>query len=315
MKTDNSKFSKHAWILAAIFCTMLWGSATPMIKLGYEAFQIDTSNAYNVILFAGLRFFGAGFLTLLAAYPLTREKPRFYPGILLPASILALIQTAGQYIFFYLGLALVTGSVGSLLTSTNVFFTVILSTIILRSEKLTAKKILATILGLIGIIILNLDGNLHFEFRLTGEGFVLLSALANAIANLCMRQFSQNHNPVSLTGFQFVLGGLSLMIVGFLGGGRIMYPGLGGVFILFYLMLLSVFAYGIWAMLLKNHPTSHVVIFSSMVPVFGAFFSWLILGENIWKWQTLLALLAIAMGILLVNYKPRKKIVENIRFT
>lgn len=317
MSDSNSKFPENQilldnkqtrsnsklWMLAAIFCTMLWGSATPMIKLGYAAFQMDTSNAFNIILFAGIRFFGAGFLTFLISYPLTKEKPEFTTGLIVPSTFLALAQTAGQYIFFYLGLAVVSGSIGSLLSSTNVFFTVLLTAIVLRSEKLTLKKIIAIMLGMLGIVILNLGGDFSLNFRLNGEGFVLLSAFANAIANILMRNFSQKYNPAMLTGTQFVIGGASLIVVGLLGGGRLNTPDLAGIAILFYLMLLSALAYGIWAVLLKNHPTSQVVIFNTIVPVFGAFFSWIILGENIWNWRTLVALIAIAAGILLANYQ------------
>ena len=46
----------YGWILGALFCTLLWGAATPTIKFGYESFPVDTSVPYNIILFAGIRF-------------------------------------------------------------------------------------------------------------------------------------------------------------------------------------------------------------------------------------------------------------------
>ncbi len=308
-RTHNVK--QYSWVLAAIFCTMLWGSASPMIKMGYQYFQMDTSNVFNIILFAGVRFFGAGLLTLLISRPLTGEKPSFNKAMTGPVLVLALTQTAGQYISFYLGLAVVTGSVGAILSATNIFFTVIIATIFMRSEKLTTQKILATLLALVGIIVLNLDSNLNFAFRLNGEGFVLLSALANAFASIFMSRFSQKHNPISLTAYQFILGGAGLMLVGFFGGGRLNAPGYQGILVLAYLMVLSALAYGIWSLLLKHHPTSHVVIFHALVPVWGSLFSWLFMGDQIWNWQTLVALLSIVIGIFLVNKQKEKLTAED----
>lgn len=54
---------------------------------------------------------------------------------------------------------------------------------------------------------------------------------------------------------------------------------------------------------MKRYPVSKVVVFQSLTPVFGALFSWMILGEDIWRWQMLVALLVIAAGIMLLNLK------------
>lgn len=307
MQKNQSFLKSYGWILAAIFCTMLWGSASPAIKIGYELFQMDTSNVFNVFIFAGLRFFGGGFMTLLLSRILMKEKTKFTLSMLGPSAALALAQTAAQYIFFYLGLAVVSGSVGSILSSTNVFITVLLVTLVFPSEKLTFRKLLACILGFLGIIILNIGSDFQLAFRINGEGFILFSALANAIANLLIRHFGQKHNPVALTGYQFILGGGVLTIIGLIGGGRLQYPGIKGILLMAYLMLVSALAYGIWSLLLKNQPASHVVIFHSIVPIFGAIFSWLALGDHIWNWQTLLALFTITLGIAIINIQFPKK--------
>lgn len=47
--------------LCALICTALWGSAFPCIKVGYELFEIASSDVAGQILFAGLRFSGREF--------------------------------------------------------------------------------------------------------------------------------------------------------------------------------------------------------------------------------------------------------------
>jgi drug/metabolite transporter (DMT)-like permease len=300
-------FKNHGWILGALLCTMLWGAATPTIKFGYELFPVDTSVPYNIILFAGIRFVGAGIITLLLTKPLTGENPTLNKSMAKPIIILAIVQTAAQYVFLYLSLAIVPASVGAMLTSTGVFFTVIFATVIFKTEAFTNRKLLATVLGLAGVIMLTIDENFSMQFRLIGETTVLMSTLMNALANIFMSKFSKKHNPMALTGYQFLLGGLSLVVFAVLMDGKIGVPDIRGIIVMLVLMSIASFAYGIWSLLLKIKPTSQVVIFLSFNPVFGAFFSWILLSENIWTWRMLVALLLISLGTFLVNYAPKKR--------
>ncbi len=308
VKLAKSRLRSYSWLIVVLFCTMLWGSASPAIKLGYDVFRIDTSNTFNILIFAGVRMFGGGWMTLLLSRVITGKNPRFYPALIRPTITVALIQTVMQYLFFYLGLTVVSGASGSLLSSTSVFFAVILAAAV-GYERFTGRKFTGIILGLLGIIILNLGSGLELAFRWNGELFILLSALANGLANLAIKRFGQSHEPISLTGFQFILGGAILTIIGLLGGGRLIWPGFLNSLVLVYLMLVSALAYGLWSLLLKRHEVSKIVIFHSVTPVFGALFSWIALGENIWRWQTLVAMIVIALGIGIINYrKPEHKV-------
>lgn len=65
--------------LLACLCCLLWGSATPAIKIGYEWFGIGAGDIASRILFAGVRFILAGILTaifgsLIARKPLFPQK-------------------------------------------------------------------------------------------------------------------------------------------------------------------------------------------------------------------------------------------------
>ncbi|MDO4471393.1 MAG: EamA/RhaT family transporter, partial [Bacillota bacterium] len=49
----------------ALLCCLLWGSAFPCIKIGYELFEIGANDTFSQILFAGVRFTVAGALVIL----------------------------------------------------------------------------------------------------------------------------------------------------------------------------------------------------------------------------------------------------------
>lgn len=297
---------KYLWVLAALFCTMLWGAASPFIKLGYQFFAVDTSNTYNIILFAGIRFIGAGIIALSLTKVFTKETPKLNKSMIVPIILLAIFQTVAQYICFYSGLAVVDASVGSVLTATSVFFTVILVTIVFKTEKLTSRKIIATLLGLLGSIVLNVDQNFNLQFRFYGEGLILMSSLMNAFANYLMSRYAKNQNLMAITGYQFFVGGLVMVLIGLTNKAKVAVPDINGFLVMLVLMLIASLAYGIWSLLLKIKDTSVVVIFKSFTPIFGTFFSWIMLGEDIFNLRLLVSLALITLGTLLINYTPKK---------
>ena len=109
-------------VLLACFTCLLWGSAYPAIKIGYELFSIAQNDVASKILFAGYRFVFAGLILLIMAFFTNREKVfslsrRDFGEV----SLLGFLQTAVQYFFFYVGLAHTTGVKGSILNATGTF--------------------------------------------------------------------------------------------------------------------------------------------------------------------------------------------------
>ena len=65
-----------AWLpvtlLTAIFCCVLWGSASPAIKIAYELFKIGSEDTASRIMLAGARFMIVGAMTILFGSVLAR---------------------------------------------------------------------------------------------------------------------------------------------------------------------------------------------------------------------------------------------------
>ena len=290
--------------LIALLCCSLWGSAAPVIKKGYELFQIQSHDTYTILLFAGLRFFLAGIMVLLAGSFL--QKKWIIPhkenakGIL----TLSMFQTIGQYFFFYVGLAYTSAAKGAIITGTGAFISLLVAALIFHYEKLSGRKILGCTLGFIGVLIMNLNGfSLSgFSFTLMGEGFVLLSQLSNAFSAAFIKKFTQNQDAVLLSGCQFTLGGMILSLVGFLMGGRLTCVNGLGIMVLLYLAMLSAVAYTLWGFLLKYNPVSKIGMYSFLTPLTGVLWSALLLHEaDAFSLNGIVALLFVVMGIWMVN--------------
>lgn len=60
----EKKMKKQKVMILAVLATLLWGSAYPCIKIGYEWFQIAADDLGSKFLFAGIRFVMAGLMVL-----------------------------------------------------------------------------------------------------------------------------------------------------------------------------------------------------------------------------------------------------------
>jgi drug/metabolite transporter (DMT)-like permease len=311
---DKNKFFTHPLVitLCALLCCALWGSATPFIKIGYELIM-PHRGVPSTLVFAGVRFFGAGVLTVLI-YSIGRKRV-LYPKKenLGRVGIVACFQTIIQYIFFYIGLANTSGVKGTILSGSSTFFAILVSCLVFRMEKLNLKKIVACLLGFTGIILVNING-LTFRMNLLGDTFVLFSAISLAISSVLMKRFSKHEDPVILSGYQFILGGAVMTAVGFIAGGHISFPSVKSVLVMLYLSLLSAVAYALWGMLLKFNPVSKVTIFSFSTPIMGVLLSTLLLKEeSLVTWPILLlTLLFISGGIFLLNYERKAPKAESV---
>lgn len=290
-------------VIGAMICCALWGSAFPCIKIGYRLFDISSSDTFGQILFAGIRFTLAGVFALLFG-SIAARKP-LMPSKKSAGKIikLSMFQTIIQYLFFYIGLSHTSGVKASIIDGASVFIAIFVSCIIFRLEKMTPAKLIGSIIGFIGIILINLTG-LNFEFSFLGEGFILISAIGYAMSSVFMKRYSSDVSPVLLSGWQFVFGGVVMTVVGLVFGGTIKVNSAKAVFMLLYLALLSAAAYSLWSMLLKYNPVSKVTVFGFMNPVFGSIFSIVLLGESeAFSIMTLFSLVLVSIGIYIVNRK------------
>ena len=302
---------KNPWVVGilAVFCCALWGSAFPFIKIGYRLFSIPADAPGSQILFAGIRFTLAGVLAILFGSVLKKRLIRPKKEAAGKIIKLALLQTALQYFFFYIGLAHTSGVKGSIIVGTNSLIVILTASLIFRQEKLTGVKLAGCLAGLAGVVLANLDGSgFGLDMTFTGEGFVLLSVVCYAFSSVLMKIYSKDDDPVMLSGYQFVAGGILLSVVGMLLGGRIdMDAAAGNPYaacgVLLYLAFLSAAAYTVWGILLKYNPVSSVAIYGFCNPVMGVFLSALMLGEGgqAFQLKNLGALGLVCLGILIVN--------------
>ncbi|MDY4388743.1 DMT family transporter [Pectobacterium aroidearum] len=293
---------KKIVFFVATLCCLLWGSAYPAIKNGYELFHIADNDIPGKLVFAGYRFAFAGLLLLVLAVLSGRSIGRFQRGQLVQLSILGIFQTSLQYVFFYIGLAYTTGVKGSIMNATSTFFSVLLAHYLYQNDKLNINKLVGCILGFVGVMVVNINSNgMSTGFTLLGDGFVVIAAFILSASTIYGKRISQTMDPTVMTGYQLAIGGIILTISGYCTGGTLIIPDWKAVLMLGYLILLSSVAFSLWSQLLKYNRVGMVAPFNFLIPVSGTLLSALFLNESILEWKYFFALVLVCSGIWLVN--------------
>ncbi|MEO7253221.1 MAG: DMT family transporter [Casimicrobium sp.] len=293
--------------LLASFCCLLWGSAYPAIKNGYALFGIVASDIPSKLVFAGYRFIPAGLALLLLAALTKKNIFALTPRALGQLTLLGLTQTSLQYLFFYLGLAYTTGVKSSIMNATGTFFSVLLAHYIYKNDRLSAHKLVGCIVGFVGVMVVNFsDGLLSFDFTLLGEGSVVLAAFVLSASSIYGKRISQQMDSVVMTGYQLAIGGVALLLTGWVTGGTLSGFTVKSTALLVYMVMLSSAAFALWSVLLKYNRVSMITAFNFMIPVFGTLLSAMFLGETILEWKNALALLLVCGGIWLVTREAAK---------
>ena len=313
MNKNQSIWTKPAVMIpAAVFCCVLWGSATPAIKIAYELFRIPASDTASRLVLAGARFQIAGVMIIAFGSLLKRKflfpKKESWGKI----AVLAAFQTVFQYYFFFMALANTTGVRGSVINASGNFLAILFAAYLFRMEKMTARKWFGCIAGFLGIIVLLggvraiLDGG---DVTLAGEGAMLMAGVFFALSGCCIKLFSKEEDPVVLSGYQFFLGGIVLFLIGILMGGRLVFYTPSCVLNLIYMGFISAGAYTLWGILLKYNPVSSVSILGFLNPIMGVLLSAVFLGENqeAFSFRGLIALILVSLGIIAINMQGKEE--------
>ena len=298
--------NKKIAIIATLIAMLLWGSAIPTIKTTYLELGVGRADTGAQLFIAGIRFFLAGVLGFVYLKAFNKEKivkeDISYKYIL----TLSLTQTFVQYLIYYIALSNTAGVKAAIIQSTNAFMVVLISLVILPTEKVHPKTIFAIVLGTLGIIVVN--GGIRgmgTNFNPMGEGLILLSTFFNALSSAYVRKNGKNQNEYLVTASQFIIGSIPLIIIG-----KILYPQgldftLKAGLLLVYGAFISATAYVIWNTVLKYHSANEMGMYKLFIPIFGSVLSVIILGESFTR-NLFIGLVLVILGSLVLNVDFKK---------
>lgn len=299
--SDVSVFRRPLWVVVfALTAAVAWGWAYPLIKLGFEEFDITAEMTGSKMLFAGVRFALSGMIVLAIAAGRRMDFRVAGASGWLYVLAFSLLNTTLHYAFFYIGLSHSEGGRAAILNSLGVFLLVLLACLFYKSDRLTLRKVLGCGIGFLGVLVLNIGGGDAGAFSLLGDGMIVLNALCSAFAGLMTRGLGQRVNVFVGTGYSLAIGGMLLVVAGLFWGGSLPAVSFAGVFILLLLVGISALGFTLYNKLLSCNPVGRVAIFNSLIPVVGAVTSCLCLDEPFY-WRYLFAALLATVGIYIIN--------------
>lgn len=304
-------------LLLAASTAVVWAFAFPLIKLGITEFAIAPNDTGAKTLFAGIRFFAAGLIVLLAApnravvrpqptnrsvarRSSNRDEPSHGALTLCLVLLLGLVNTALHYFCYYIGLSNQSGSRSAVIDSLSSFILILSACAVFRDEKMTRRKAAGCVLGFGGILLVNAGGGASAGFSLMGDGMLMLSAVFSAAGGLLTRIVTKRTSANMATGISLAFGGLLLMAAGALMGGRLSMPTPRGLFILCCLVGISTYGFSVYNKLLSCNPVGEIAIFNALIPILGVTFSCLLLREPFMLRYAAAGAL-VAAGIYIIN--------------
>ncbi len=292
--------NKSKSIVYTLFVMLLWGSLFPMVKMGYGAYDIVTTG--DILLFAGVRFTICG--TIISLYSWGKDKQSYAEvrESIVPILLSGLFAIILHYSFTYLGLSLTDSSKTAILKQIGALFYVCFSFVFFKEDRLTLRKLVAVIVGFSGIIAINYDGT-GITFNL-GDLFIVLASFCTVFSNVVSKKALQCVKAVTMTGISQLFGGIVLLMIGLLLGGSMSFS-ITKSYVMIYICLASIFSYCIWFGIVKSAELSKLFIIKFAEPVFACIFGALLLGENIFKMQYIIAFILISVAIYVANSKVK----------
>lgn len=296
---EKKEMSQRTIVALAIVVMFLWGSLFPSVKLGYQAYGIHTTG--DILLFAGVRFTICG--GVICLYSLIRNKENFRPvkTSVIPILLSGLFAIILHYSFTYTGLQLTDSSKTAILKQVGALFYVCFSFLFFKDDRLTVRKFVGALLGFAGIIAINLSAD-GVSFQI-GDALIIAASFCTVFSNIISKKLFQKVEPVTATGCSQLFGGIVLLVVGKLAGGQMIFTFDSSALILGYICLASIFGYCIWFMTVKRAELSKLFIIKFAEPVFAAICGAVLLGEDIFKVQYIVAFVLIALGIYISQRK------------
>lgn len=224
-------------------------------------------------------------------------------------AIAALFEPFLYFIFESYGLMNSSPVISSAIIATIPLFTPIAAYFFLN-ERLTGWNILGFIVSFFGVIFMLVNRNLELTISTKGILF-LFSAVVVAVGySISLRKLTLLYKPLTITLVQNVIGMIYfipvVLVMERFEPSNIANIGSYIIPLLSLGIFASSVAYALWAFAFSKLGAARANIYSNLIPVFTAIFSWIILSETMGL-QKIIGILLVIGGLILSQTKSREK--------
>jgi len=202
------------------------------------------------------------------------------------------------------GLLLVSPTVASVIIATIPVFTPMLGYIAFR-EKLTVLNIIGFFVSFTGVVIMILDFEFKFSASPTGVTLLFLAVLSALVNIVYLKKLALKYSSTTIIKYQNLLGALFFLPLFLAFDLKSFIAVKPTPQLIFSLVMLAVFAstlaFMFYTIAVRSIGVARTSVFTNLIPVFTAFFAWLILNEQIDP-NKILGIIVVISGVLLSQY-------------
>ncbi|RYG73761.1 DMT family transporter [Lentibacillus lipolyticus] len=257
-----------------LLITVIWGYAWVYMKAALGFMGPFTFSAFR---------FGTGAATLLIFVWLLKAgmPPRNMWKHLI---VVGLLQTTIVFTFVMYGMQFVDAGKSSVLLYSMPLWSSIFA-VKLLGEKITTGKVLGLVIGMCGLVTI-LGWDIFFiqdSAIIFGELLIVIAAISWAGSNTYYRVKLKGMTQLQVSAYQMLFGTIGIFIATMVAewGEPVQLTGASIFYILFTGILASALCFTVWFMILSTIDMITATLSTLLVPVFGLFFGWWMLGEEL----------------------------------
>lgn len=285
--------------LAGVVAMIFWGMSFVWSTQVYK--NLNPTATIFLRLVVATIFFTAILFTLRLNEKIHKEHLKLF-------ALAALFEPFLYFIFEGYGLKNTSPIIGSGIIAMIPLVTPIAARIFLK-ERLTPMNIVGFIVSFVGVIVLLLNRNLEFTASPKGILFLFGAVLVAVGYSIALIRLTKLYKPLTITWMQNIIGMIYFIPLVF-----VMerfepsnFANVGGYIV--PLVCLGVFcsalAYALWAFAFSKLGASRANVYSNLIPVFTAIFSYFIIHEAMTV-NKIVGILVVVVGLVLSQIKPKQ---------
>jgi len=263
-------------ILVWLILALIWSTTWIFIKVGLDDIP--------PMVFAAARFLvSVGILAILIkvqgiAMPKTAAEWKLI-------AITGLLQFSINYSLVFWSEQHISSGLAAVLQATISVFGLLLAWLMLPDERITPQKIIAVVLGIVGIAIIFFD-QLRVENWMAFAGCVaiVVGAYAAAQASILVKARATDIHPASLVFSQMLCGLPLIIIYSLIAEGNPLnfnWSGKAIACVLYLAVFGTVAAFWLYYWLLARIESTKAMMISLITPLLAVVIGWLVLGESL----------------------------------
>ena len=284
--------------MAGVVAMVFWGMSFVWSTQVYENLN-PTATIFLRLVVATI------FLTaILFVFRLNEKVKKEHMGLF---ALAAMFEPFLYFIFEGYGLKNTSPIIGSGIIAMIPLVTPIAARIFLK-ERLTPMNIVGFIISFVGVIVLLLNKNLEFTVSPKGILFLFGAVVVAVGYSIALIKLTKLYKPLTITWMQNIIG-----MIYFIPMVLIMerfepsnFANLGGYIV--PLVCLGVFcssvAYALWAFTFSKLGASRANVYSNLIPVFTAIFSYFIIHEALTV-NKIIGIILVVLGLVFSQMKPK----------